>query len=104
MWDAGVATLAERCSAGAGRRGSAAVCAAPCGIGSVAEARTAPAHLVLQARPAPPSAQFAPRKNTLTNVKGDLWRAGDGTWFMGILNTPDGLLLVDTLNPTSSSG
>ena len=43
--------------------------------------------------------QFAPRKNTLTNVKGDLWRAGDGTWFMGILNTPDGLLLVDTLNP-----
>ncbi len=31
-------------------------------------------------------------------MKGDLWRAGDGTWFIGILNTPDGLLLVDTLN------
>ncbi len=48
---------------------------------------------------APPSGQFAPRKNTLTNVKGDLWRAGDGTWFMAILNTPDGLLLVDTAQP-----
>ena len=46
-----------------------------------------------------PPMQFAPKKNTFLQVKGDLWRAGDGTWFMGVLNTPEGLLLVDTLNP-----
>jgi glyoxylase-like metal-dependent hydrolase (beta-lactamase superfamily II) len=48
--------------------------------------------------PPAPQGQFAPRALTFTNVKGDLWRAGDGTWFMGVLVTPDGILLVDTLN------
>jgi glyoxylase-like metal-dependent hydrolase (beta-lactamase superfamily II) len=47
----------------------------------------------------PPAGQFAPRKNTFEKLKGDLWRAGDGTWFVGILVTPDGIVLVDTLNP-----
>jgi glyoxylase-like metal-dependent hydrolase (beta-lactamase superfamily II) len=48
--------------------------------------------------PPAPQGQFAPRQLTFTNVKGDLWRAGDGTWFMGVLVTPDGILLVDTMN------
>jgi glyoxylase-like metal-dependent hydrolase (beta-lactamase superfamily II) len=47
----------------------------------------------------PPSGQFAPRKNTFEHVTGDLWRAGDGTWFVGILVTPAGIVLVDTMNP-----
>lgn len=47
----------------------------------------------------PPASQFAPRKNTFEKLTGDLYRAGDGTWFVGILVTPDGILLVDTLNP-----
>jgi glyoxylase-like metal-dependent hydrolase (beta-lactamase superfamily II) len=47
-----------------------------------------------------PPGQFGPRQLTFTKVAGDLWRAGDGTWFMGVLVTPDGILLVDTLNPT----
>jgi glyoxylase-like metal-dependent hydrolase (beta-lactamase superfamily II) len=47
---------------------------------------------------APPT-QFAPRQNTFTKLTGDLYRAGDGTWFVGVLVTPDGILLVDTLNP-----
>jgi glyoxylase-like metal-dependent hydrolase (beta-lactamase superfamily II) len=42
--------------------------------------------------------QFRPRKNTIEKIAGDLWRAGDGTWFVGVLVTPDGILLVDTLN------
>ena len=49
--------------------------------------------------PPPPAGQFAPRQNTITNIKGDLWRAGDGTWFVAYLVTPDGIVLVDTLNP-----
>ena len=47
----------------------------------------------------PPAGQFAPRQNTFTQLKGDLWRAGDGTWFVGVLVTSEGILLVDTLNP-----
>ena len=47
-----------------------------------------------------PAGQFGPRENTFTKITGDLWRAGDGTWFMGVLVTPEGILLVDTLNPT----
>ena len=42
--------------------------------------------------------QFRARNNTFEKVAGDLWRAGDGTWYMGVLVTPDGILLVDTLN------
>src|SRR4051812_38875192 len=46
-----------------------------------------------------PPMQFAPRQNTFTRLTGDLYRAGDGTWFVGVLVTKDGILLVDTLNP-----
>src|SRR5215213_10050363 len=48
---------------------------------------------------APPFGQFAPRANTFQHIKGDLWRAGDGTWFVGVYVTPAGILLVDTMNP-----
>jgi glyoxylase-like metal-dependent hydrolase (beta-lactamase superfamily II) len=47
----------------------------------------------------PPPGQFAPRHNTITRIAGDLWRAGDGTWFVAFLVTPQGIVLVDTLNP-----
>lgn len=50
--------------------------------------------------PGPPyPGQFVPRVNAITQIKGDLWRAGDGNWFVAFLVTPDGILLVDTLNP-----
>jgi glyoxylase-like metal-dependent hydrolase (beta-lactamase superfamily II) len=48
--------------------------------------------------PPAPQGQFAPRELSFQRLKGDLWRAGDGTWFMAVLDTPEGLLLVDTLN------
>jgi glyoxylase-like metal-dependent hydrolase (beta-lactamase superfamily II) len=43
--------------------------------------------------------QFVPRVNAITHIKGDVWRAGDANWFVAFLVTPDGILLVDTLNP-----
>ncbi|MEY2855300.1 MAG: hypothetical protein RL030_2432 [Pseudomonadota bacterium] len=48
--------------------------------------------------PPPPPGMFVPPGRTITHVKGDVWRASNGGWFVGILDTPDGLLLVDTLN------
>ena len=43
-----------------------------------------------QMRPAPP------RK--LVQVKGDVWRAGNGNWWSFIYVTPDGIVLVDPIN------
>jgi glyoxylase-like metal-dependent hydrolase (beta-lactamase superfamily II) len=54
---------------------------------------TLPANL-----PPPPAGMFAPPGRTITHVKGDVWRANNGGWFVGILDTPEGLLLVDTLS------
>ncbi|MEP7313020.1 MAG: MBL fold metallo-hydrolase [Pseudomonadota bacterium] len=58
------------------------------------------------AQPAPafappplPKGQFAPRQNSITKISSDLWRAGDGNWYVAVLVTPDGIVLVDTLNP-----
>jgi glyoxylase-like metal-dependent hydrolase (beta-lactamase superfamily II) len=48
--------------------------------------------------PAPPPGMFAPPGRTLTHVKGDVYRANNGGWYVGILDTPEGLLLVDTLS------
>lgn len=48
--------------------------------------------------PPPPAGMFAPPGRGITHVKGDLWRAHNGGWYVGILDTPDGLLLVDTLS------
>ena len=41
---------------------------------------------------------FAPPGRAITHVKGDVYRANNGGWYVGILDTPDGLLLVDTLS------
>jgi glyoxylase-like metal-dependent hydrolase (beta-lactamase superfamily II) len=48
--------------------------------------------------PPPPTGMFAPPGRSITHVKGDVWRANNGGWFVGILDTPEGLLLVDTLS------
>ena len=57
------------------------------------------------ARPSPFSSppplpdMFARLNREITNVKGDVYRASNNNgWYVGILDTPDGLLLVDTLN------
>jgi glyoxylase-like metal-dependent hydrolase (beta-lactamase superfamily II) len=47
---------------------------------------------------APPPGMFVPPGRAITHVTGDVWRASNGGWYVGILDTPDGLLLVDTLN------
>jgi glyoxylase-like metal-dependent hydrolase (beta-lactamase superfamily II) len=48
--------------------------------------------------PPPPPGMFAPPGRAITHVTGDLYRANNGGWYVGILDTPDGLLLVDTLS------
>ena len=57
------------------------------------------------ARPSPFSSppplpdMFARLPREITKVKGDVYRASNNNgWYVGILDTPDGLLLVDTLN------
>ena len=44
------------------------------------------------------AARFTPPR-TFVQVKGDLWRAGNGNWWSLIYVTPDGILLVDPINP-----
>ena len=46
--------------------------------------------------PPPPPGMFAPPGRAITHVKGDLYRANNGGWYVAILDTPEGLLLVDT--------
>lgn len=48
--------------------------------------------------PPPPPGMFAPPGRAITHVKGDVYRANNGGWHVAILDTPDGLLLVDTLS------
>lgn len=48
--------------------------------------------------PAPPAGMFVPPGREIRHVKGDLWAARNGGWHVAILDTPDGLLLVDTLS------
>jgi glyoxylase-like metal-dependent hydrolase (beta-lactamase superfamily II) len=50
-----------------------------------------------RAAPAP----TAPAR-AITQVKGDVYRANNGGWYVAILDTPDGLLLVDTISATFS--
>ena len=66
---------------------SAAVLAAP--LFTPPPAKAAPV-------PAPP-ARPAPVRSFL-QIRGDLWRASNGNWWTLVYNTPDGLLLVDTIN------
>ena len=48
--------------------------------------------------PPPPAGMFAPPGRAITHVKGDVWRASNGGWFVGFVVTPDGIVLVDTLS------
>jgi glyoxylase-like metal-dependent hydrolase (beta-lactamase superfamily II) len=48
------------------------------------------------------AAQPAAPARTITQVKGDVYRANNGGWHVAILDTPDGLLLVDTISATFS--
>ncbi len=64
--------------------------------GSIRTAGSAPqsaaaAKGAIAPRPAPP--------RTFVQIKEDLWRAGNGNWWSLIYVTPDGILLVDPINP-----
>lgn len=48
--------------------------------------------------PPPPAGMFAAPGRSITHVKGDVYRANNGGWYVAILDTPEGLLLVDTLS------
>jgi glyoxylase-like metal-dependent hydrolase (beta-lactamase superfamily II) len=49
--------------------------------------------------PPPLPDMFARLPREITHVAGDVYRASNNNgWYVGILDTPDGLLLVDTLN------
>jgi glyoxylase-like metal-dependent hydrolase (beta-lactamase superfamily II) len=49
--------------------------------------------------PPPLPDMFARLNREITQVKGDVYRASNNNgWYVGILDTPDGLLIVDTLN------
>lgn len=50
------------------------------------------------ALPPPPPGMFVAPGRELRHVKGALWSARNGGWHVAILDTPDGLLLVDTLS------
>ena len=54
------------------------------------------AHRALAAD-APPGPPRAPPR-AITHVKGDVYRANNGGWYVAILDTPAGLLLVDTIS------
>ena len=48
--------------------------------------------------PPPPPGMFAPPGRSITHVAGDLYRANNGGWYVAVLVTPAGIVLVDTLN------
>ena len=48
--------------------------------------------------PPPPPGMFAPPGRGITQVRGDLYRANNGGWYVAFLVTPDGIVLVDTLS------
>jgi glyoxylase-like metal-dependent hydrolase (beta-lactamase superfamily II) len=72
-------------------------------VTTTADSQTAKPRAKPKAKPFNPGPmypnQFRAPRNEITQVKGDLWRAGDGNWFVAFLVTPDGILLIDTLNP-----
>lgn len=71
----------------------AAALAALVGMPAAALAQTAP-------RPAPAAAAPAAPPRPFLQIKDGLWRAGAGNnWWSLIYDTPDGLLIVDPLNP-----
>ena len=56
--------------------------------------------LLLYPAPAPTQApQRSGPPRTFVQIKGDLWRAGNGNWWSLIYVTPEGILLVDPISP-----
>ena len=51
-----------------------------------------------RALPPPPAGMFAPPGRAITHVRGDVWRANNGGWYVGFVVTPEGIVLVDTLS------
>src|ERR1700723_236697 len=49
--------------------------------------------------PAATAAQRRGPPRAFVQIKGDLWRAGNGNWWSLIYVTPDGILLVDPISP-----
>jgi glyoxylase-like metal-dependent hydrolase (beta-lactamase superfamily II) len=47
---------------------------------------------------APPETPRPPRPTNFVQIKGDLWRAGNGNWWSLIYVTPDGILLADPIS------
>lgn len=66
-----------------------------------APAQASPGGSVVPASSAPTGA--APQRSgpprTFVQIKGDLWRAGNGNWWSLIYVTPDGIVLVDPISP-----
>lgn len=75
----------------------AAMLALLCQAGLAAEAPAGPPRAGAGAAPPP-----APRR-AITQVKGDVYRANNGGWHVAILDTPEGLLLVDTISVAFST-
>ena len=63
------------------------------GLPSFAPAADPPRNL-----PPPPAGMFAQPGRSITHVKGDVWRANNGGWYVGFVVTPQGIVLVDTLS------
>jgi glyoxylase-like metal-dependent hydrolase (beta-lactamase superfamily II) len=75
-----------------------AACMLPVVGALAAESITAQRQTAARRFPPPPPGMFVAPGRSITHVKGDVYRASNGGWFVGILDTPEGLLLVDTLN------
>jgi glyoxylase-like metal-dependent hydrolase (beta-lactamase superfamily II) len=71
-------------------------------LAAVALAADAPAPVDNARRTITPPApgMFLPPGRSITQIKGDLYRAADGGWFAAFLVTPAGIVLVDPLNPS----
>jgi glyoxylase-like metal-dependent hydrolase (beta-lactamase superfamily II) len=70
----------------------------PAGLLLLLPLAPAPAAAPTAAAPARPAAPA----RTITQVKGDVYRANNGGWYVAILDTPEGLLVVDTISANFS--
>jgi glyoxylase-like metal-dependent hydrolase (beta-lactamase superfamily II) len=79
---------------------TALLCAAAFAADAPAPRPAAPAGgAPLMRSPPPLPDMFAQLPREITHVAGDVYRASNNNgWYVGILDTPDGLLIVDTLN------
>jgi glyoxylase-like metal-dependent hydrolase (beta-lactamase superfamily II) len=61
------------------------------------------AAVVLSSHLGPAQAQFGRQMREIVHVRGDVYRANNGNWWVAFLVTPEGIILGDTLNPEFSS-